>query len=206
MYTVTRQIQWPEGRRVVEVSQGGLDCTNPDALSPKYPGEFREYDDPREAVEAAIAICEAWRRDGAPDAEVGFGATGGMTMPFDPTSYQEARAWASRVAEQLPRCDRCGRLLPARPYHYQGIDDEQYCSEWCAEFANEDREVQDGKDSGVCDSCRMVAYDDGIQAAYQQGMVMIELGADLEDHLCDAREESGAEIVCHCGCNSRERR
>jgi len=97
-YTVTRQRQWPEGTPVVEISRGGLDYTNPDALSPKYPGEFRTYDDPRDAVEVAIAICRAWRKDGQRDAMVGVGATLGMTMPFDPITFQEAREWA-----------RCGR-------------------------------------------------------------------------------------------------
>ena len=43
MYTVTRQCQWPDGDNVVEVSVGGIDYCNPDALSPKYAGEFEEY-------------------------------------------------------------------------------------------------------------------------------------------------------------------
>jgi len=39
MYTVTRQIQWPDGTPVVEVSEGDINYTNPDALKEKYPGE-----------------------------------------------------------------------------------------------------------------------------------------------------------------------
>ena len=134
-YTVTRQRQWPEGTAVVEVSAGGLDYSNPDALSPKYPGEFETCDDPREAVETAIAICERWRQDGAPDAQVGYGATGGMTMPFDPCSYEEARAWAQKTAERLPKCGRCGDLLPQRPYIHLDLPDEEFCSEYCTEVA-----------------------------------------------------------------------
>ena len=34
-YTITRQRQFPEGTPVVEVSSGGLDYTNPDALVAK---------------------------------------------------------------------------------------------------------------------------------------------------------------------------
>ena len=49
-YVVTRQIQWPEGKHVVEISAGGFDYTNPDALVAKYPGEFGEFCDPREAL------------------------------------------------------------------------------------------------------------------------------------------------------------
>ena len=58
---VTRQLQWPEGKRVVEVSVGGMDYVNPDALVAKYQGELEEYDDPIEAVEAAIDVCRRWR-------------------------------------------------------------------------------------------------------------------------------------------------
>ncbi len=100
-YTVTRQLQWPEGIPVIEISAGGLDYTNPDALSAKYPGEFETYDDPVEAVEAAISICRAWRKDGKKEAKVGYGATGGMTLPFEPCTFQEARQWAKRRQEIL---------------------------------------------------------------------------------------------------------
>ena len=137
-YTVTRQIQWPYGTPVVEVSGGGLDYTNPDALVAKYPGEFETYDDPREAVNVAIAICEAWRKDDEPDAQMGYGATGGMTMPFDASTYEEARAWAQKRYETLPKCDRCGELLPAQHYTVPQLDDEKFCREYCAEEAASD--------------------------------------------------------------------
>lgn len=142
-YTVTRQRQWSEGTAVVEISAGGLDYTNPDALSAKYPGEFETYDDPREAVETAIAICEAWRRDGAPDAAVGYGANGGMTMPFEACTFQEARAWAKERAERLPKCDRCGAVLSnPRYYTVPELDDERFCSEFCVGEAEWDRRGQ----------------------------------------------------------------
>ncbi|MDP2953439.1 MAG: hypothetical protein Q8O76_09010, partial [Chloroflexota bacterium] len=128
-YTVTRQRQWPDGTPVVEVSAGGLDYTNPDALVAKYPGEFQTYDDPREAVNVAIAICEAWRKDGEPEAQVGYGATGGMTMPFDACPYEEARAWAQERYEALPKCDRCRNMLPSCHYPVPELDDEKFCRE-----------------------------------------------------------------------------
>lgn len=141
-YTVTRQRQWPEGTAVVEISAGSPDCTNPDALSAKYLGEFETYDDPREAVETAIAICTAWRWDGAPDAQVGYGATAGMTMPFEACTFQEARAWAQERAERLPKCDRCGDLLPNPPYIHLDLDGERFCSEFCVGEAEWDRRGQ----------------------------------------------------------------
>lgn len=131
-YTVTRQCQWPEGTPVVEVSAGGIDYTNPDTLVEKYQGEFETYDDPREAVKVAIAICQAWRKDGQKRAKVGIGATLGMTMPFETCSYDAARKWAEKKHQELPKCDWCGELLPEHSYHLPD-NDGCFCSEYCAE-------------------------------------------------------------------------
>jgi hypothetical protein len=78
----------------VEISAGGVDYCNPDALVATFAnlGEGETFISPVAAVEAAIAICDAWRKDGRPEAQIGYGATGGMTMPFDPCTYSEARA------------------------------------------------------------------------------------------------------------------
>lgn len=100
---VTRQLQWPDGKRVVEVSIGGIDYTNPDALVPKYEGEFVEYYDPIEAVETAIRICRKWREDGHKDAKVGFGSTGGFTAPFEDCTFKEARGWARKLRSSNER-------------------------------------------------------------------------------------------------------
>lgn len=132
-YTVTRQRQYPDGTPAVEVSAGGLDYTNPDALARKYQGEFESFDDPREAVETAIAICRAWRADGEKRARVAYGATGGMTMPFDTCTYPEARAWARKRYEALSKCAWCGGLLPDNFHIIPELDDEQFCREYCAE-------------------------------------------------------------------------
>ena len=94
---VTRQVQWPTGKPVVEVSIGGIDYTNPDALVAKYQGEFVEFEEPKEAVEAAIRICREWRKDGCKDANVGFGSAGGFTLPFEDCTFKEAREWARRL-------------------------------------------------------------------------------------------------------------
>lgn len=137
-YTVTRQCQWPEGTPVVEISAGGLDYCNPDALVERYSGEFCTYDDPREAVETAIAICRAWRKDGQPKARVGVGATLGMTIPFEACSYDAARKWAEKKYQELPKCDRCGNLLPEHHYTHTELDDGRFCSSHCAELASDE--------------------------------------------------------------------
>ena len=136
-YTVSRQHQWPSGDYVVEVSAGGQDYTNPDALVPKWArlGEGDTFASPVEAVEAAVKICEAWRQDGCPEAQIGYGATGGMTMPFDPCTYEEARKWAAKREADLPKCDRCGEILPEEYYTVPDLDNEKFCREHCAEEA-----------------------------------------------------------------------
>ena len=142
-WTVTRQSQWPSGEKMVEVSAGGPDYSNPDALVCRYGGlgERETFDSPVEAVEAAIRICQAWRQDGAPDAQVGYGATYGMTLPFDASTFDEARTWARERLANLPRCDRCGELLPERHWTTSELMDESLCSENCAERAYEESQV-----------------------------------------------------------------
>ncbi len=46
----------------------------------------------------------------------------------------------------------------------------------------------------ICDSCSMVTYDYGVDSS-----IMIEVGLDVEDHLCDSREENLTN--CKCACN-----
>ncbi len=144
MYTVTRQIQWPEGSSVVEVSLGGIDYCNPDALVAKYEGEFEEFKDPREAVETAIKITKQWREDGEKTASVGIGATGGMTMPFETIGFREARKWANKRYNSLKKCPACGEIIASKQElwssgiitkdgHFISSEEFVYCSERCAE-------------------------------------------------------------------------
>jgi hypothetical protein len=107
MYTVTRQRQWPDGVNLVEISAGGVDYCNPDALAAKYSGEFEEYRDPCEAAETAIEICRAWRKDNPKERiAIGLGATAGMTMPFDSCTFVSARQWAKLGARKTSQV--CG--------------------------------------------------------------------------------------------------
>lgn len=96
-------------------------------------GEGETFVSPVRAVEAAIQVCDAWRADGCPEAQIGYGATGGMTMPFDPCTFEEARAWAAKREESLPKCGRCGELLGRKRYTIPELDDQTFCREYCAE-------------------------------------------------------------------------
>jgi len=172
MYTITRQIQWPKGDPVVEVSEGGIDYTNPDALVANYPGEFQKFEDPREAVETAINICRAWREDGEKGARIGVGATGGMTMPFDGGTFKEARKWANEIWDKLEKCPTCGAVVEDlkewwNAGEWMGDDftpfdhiDEKYCSEYCAEKASI-FSVECSLCGGLCDAKTAHLHQDG---------------------------------------------
>ena len=54
----------------------------------------------------------------------------------------------------------------------------------------------------VCDGCLTTAYDmDAEMNEETQALVCVKLGADIPDHLCDAREEPETGR-CSCACNS----
>ena len=153
MFTVTRQTQWSTGMSIVEISAGGLDYTNPDALVAKYPGEFEEFCDPREAVETAIKICKDWIKDGEKGARIGYGYTGGMTLPFEVSTFTRARKWASETWDNLEKCPSCGEVVTyLEEWYVAGLytesdfmpfdDGDKYCSEYCAEKASEFEEIE----------------------------------------------------------------
>lgn len=139
---VSRQDYWGEENPLaVEIAAGGLDYANADMLTVAYQflGEGREYDDPREAAVAAVAVAEAWRRDSgraADEITVRVGYTGGMSMPFDEGTDDEALAWAERTHAGLPKCPHCGDLMGTQrwvPCDFPVDDDEACCSESCCE-------------------------------------------------------------------------
>lgn len=153
-WTVTRQLQWPEGDHVVEISYGGLEYINPDMLMEKYAGEGETYDDPRDAVEAAIEIAQEWQQD-TPNKSIliGYGSTGGMTLPLEgeelsEDTFTELRRWAAEAYEKLSKCSQCGEILPAKNNRWKNWEllwGEEFCSEYCIEQAveavlNEDEE------------------------------------------------------------------
>jgi hypothetical protein len=83
VFTVTRQLRWPDGLNIVEISQGGIEYTNPDMLIPRYPGEGDEYEGLTAAVEAAIEVAKAWKQETDNEVFIAVGCTYGMTAQFD---------------------------------------------------------------------------------------------------------------------------
>jgi hypothetical protein len=133
---VSRQVYWGvDDPNTVEIAQGGLDYANPDMLVSKYPGEGQEYTNPIEAVEAAIEIAKAWKRD-CPKLKISIasGYTGGCTMPFEASTRRELRVWAKKLYETLPKCDQCGSLIEGDPVILtEYSDDGKFCRGYCAE-------------------------------------------------------------------------
>lgn len=150
---VSRQDYWGmcEGDgTIVEVASGGIDYANPDMLVAKWPelGEGKEFTDPREAVEAAIAICEQWKKTDH-NAHVAMGATGGNTLYFEWEEYDALRKRAEELYEKLPKCDECGGLMGNETFtHDYAIGtDEKFCREYCAEEAYRKIVIQDQEDA-----------------------------------------------------------
>jgi hypothetical protein len=137
-FFVSRQKYWgvePEEGTIVEISIGGIDFANPDMLGFLWPnlGEGKEFTDPREAVEAAIAICDVWKLR-EPNAKVACGWTAGNTLPFDSETYDVLREFAEKTYDKLPKCEECGCLLGKRTYtHELCMDNEKFCREYCAD-------------------------------------------------------------------------
>jgi hypothetical protein len=141
MYTITRQIQWPDGMHIVEISDGGLDYCNPDASSRKYEGEFQEFVDPIEAMEIAISIFESWKKDEPEeDISIGYGCTLGYAMPFEPSQITEIQQWAKKEYKKIQVCRNCGELIDPDTDYIIDESDNPFCSEQCMERAMEKEE------------------------------------------------------------------
>ena len=137
IYFVSRQNYWglsPEDSHIVEICIGGRDYANADMLGAKWPhlGEGQEFRDPREAVEAAIRICDEWKKT-EPHAMVGLGATMGFSAPFQGEDYDTLRSLAERLYQNLPKCTMCEELLGKQTYTHDFADEDKFCSSNCAE-------------------------------------------------------------------------
>lgn len=60
-------------------------------------------------------------------------------------------------------------------------------------------QLKDRLTAPVCDSCTNAAHDEG--AGDIAELLMLEVGAEMADHLCD-EEETGGQIVCGCACRN----
>lgn len=128
-FCVTKQVQWPDGDRVVELNTGGFEYCNPGAI-----GSIEEFYFATEAAERAIEVADKWSQKTGEEIPVAYGYTYGGTMPFDPCEKAELLEWAKKQDEALPSCDQCGKKIPKGKDSYTLYDeDATFCSEYCAE-------------------------------------------------------------------------
>jgi hypothetical protein len=55
----------------------------------------------------------------------------------------------------------------------------------------------------VCDSCLACAAEQGVPDRATQSLLMMEMGGEVEDHLCDQVEDPNLGFQCRCGCRRR---
>lgn len=151
-FTVTRQKRYIDGISIVEITAGGLDNSNADALCKKYDGEFETFTGMTPAVDTAIEIAKKWQED---DKEniiyIGYGDTHGMGLPLDEMelnedTYKTLREVAEKHDEELPKCAKCGDILAGETYKiWDDPFDDQFCSEHCCneEYYRREQELED---------------------------------------------------------------
>jgi len=150
-YYVSRQHYYYSGALAVEIAAGGIDYAGCDMLVSMSRLET-SYDDPREAVRAAIALQALWQGKEDDHVWLAYGhnldmfegsqtladegyADGGCAYSDDELviiNRQEAADWAETEYTELPKCDRCGDLRIEAYHIYDDPDAGVFCSEYCA--------------------------------------------------------------------------
>jgi len=151
-YYVSRQHYYYSGALAVEIAAGGIDYAGCDMLVSMSRLET-SYDDPREAVKAAIEIQSLWQGKEHDRVWIAYGHNldmieGSQTLADEGYSdggcaysdaelvlinRQEALAWAEKEYAELPKCDRCGDLLIETWHICDDPDIGDFCSEYCAD-------------------------------------------------------------------------
>lgn len=148
-YFVSRQMVWPEGTPVVEIA-ACLDMAGPDMLVEhfKSAGEGREFDDPREAVQAAIHVRDLWWAaarehltfEGWEKVEVRLQRSF-LIQEVDKLDDAALLVWADERFEKIRKCAECGDPIydDKKAFYPEGCHgDEAFlcCREYCAENHN----------------------------------------------------------------------
>ncbi len=89
-YCVTKQVQWPDGDMVVEVSIGDFNYCNPGAM-----GDIEKFELATDAAQRAIELQQEWQQE-HPSEEVfvGHGYRMGRWLHFESEEPEELLAWA----------------------------------------------------------------------------------------------------------------
>jgi len=134
-FIVSRQHYFYSGEYIVEIAYPSIDYSGSDMLVSKYPEEG-EYDDPREALDAAIAVQTAWKTD-CPDKSVGISFGHFDMIEGEPEEIENLKAEIEKFYNELPKCDMCGDLLDENDIYTIADDPDagNFCSLRCVEKA-----------------------------------------------------------------------
>lgn len=108
-----------------------------------------------------------------------FGAYLSVVVRYDDQD-EEARNYAFRCEEEAP-AEWGGGVIDARSSEL----------------------ITSARASQVCGSCLGAAEEEGLPDRESQELVMVEMGADIADHLCDATEAPDLDLRCSCACQRR---
>lgn len=179
MYFVSRQHYYYQDIYVVEIAYPSIDSSGPDMLISKYQGEGEIFNNPVEALEVALDIREAWRKDNPEeDIYITFGC-----MEFGEGEIEEdiddLKKRVQNIYDKMPKCDFCGDLIDEKEYYINEdshYTDTKFCSNYCSEkfyfqtlitcrvcdheYEREDMNFVEGSyDTYLCDNCQQIAKD-----------------------------------------------
>jgi hypothetical protein len=170
MYFVSRQHYFYQNIYVVEIAYPSIDYSSPDMLICKYKGEGESFNNPIEALEAAISILEAWKLDN-PNIEIGITYGHFDMCEGSPEGIEDLRKKVQKDYDKLQKCSYCNKLIDEKEYYINQdfeFSEEKFCSEIHAEKAYSegydlcficDEEYQRKEmnleiDIFICDTCK----------------------------------------------------
>jgi hypothetical protein len=144
-YIATRHFRL-KGYGHIEITYG-KDFIGDSVLTPKYAGEFEEFDDPRAAVETAILIKNLWQHD-EPDISIDyvFGSPIDQRVACIGTvDAENLRKWALDTVRHFPVCEWCKEIIykPDNIYSYREHPGIVFCSQAHGVMWKDDTEAAD---------------------------------------------------------------
>lgn len=137
-YYVSRQSNYYDGGKYSVEIAAQLDVSGPGALVPHYErlGEGDEFDDPREAAKAAVAIAQEWGDEETQTIPITLAMSGMIyATTEDGMSPQETLDWGEKAYSELPLCEECGHHAGVEEWtNFETGDTGMFCSEECAEL------------------------------------------------------------------------
>lgn len=139
-WIVSRSTPWPDGTPTVEIATD-VDHLDPSLFWEENGTEYHDltacgYDDPREAVRAAIRVRNMWQKEreqaGEKDDVVIGWANPFYPTTADPKTEEELISRANELWEAMPVCQHCGVKGVMSKYDDDAWGSFHACDEGCA--------------------------------------------------------------------------